>query len=94
MPTKPQARCITCRKLFAGVGRCPTCDTRKASRYDSAYRRERADMLKHRPLCEMRLEGCTMWADTAQHIDGAGRSRRIIPACAHCNGVDGAARAR
>lgn len=55
--------------------------------YDADYDRDRAELLGL--PCEMGLPGCTGIADTAQHTpDG------LIPACAHCNYADGAARSR
>lgn len=93
MPTRPRSRCTKCRRLFAGVGRCPACDTRKASRYDATYRRARNELLEQQPLCALRLPGCTAWATTADHVDGRS-SDRLRPSCAHCNSVDGAARSR
>jgi len=57
--------------------------------YDKQYRREREELLAGAPLCQLRLPGCTIYADTADHVTplAAGGSRRgpLQPACKHCN---------
>lgn len=99
MPSAPLPRCAEpgCRARQAGP-RCAVHErtssrnhrgvNRQARGYDRPYERERATLLG-RP-CAMRLAGCTGVADTAQHTDDG----RLIPACAHCNYADGAARSR
>lgn len=70
--------------------------------YDSQYRKDRAALLAPDPttgarvVCELQLEGCTMWADTADHVDplDGGRNRaarrgELVPACKHCNSKRG-----
>lgn len=55
-------------------------------RYGAGFRERHAE-LYGRP-CELRLEGCTGIADTAQHtvrVADGGRDSRLIPACKHCN---------
>lgn len=69
--------------------------------YDRQYRRDREVTLapdaRGRPrVCSLRLEGCTYWADTADHVipvDGgrseAGKRGPLRPACKSCNSKRG-----
>lgn len=91
MPTKPKQRCSSCRRLFQGVGLCRDCARSKNARYDSTYRKERADLLEQRPLCAIRFPDiCTVWATEADHVNGG---RALRPACRPCNIEDGRRRA-
>ena len=97
MPSAPLRRCRSagCQRRQAEAW-CPAHvhlsprrhygRTRREQGYDAAYERARQSLLG-RP-CEMRLEGCTAIATTAQHTDEGS----LIPACAHCNYADGARR--
>lgn len=62
--------------------------------YDEQYKRERAELLDERPLCELRLPGCTGVATTADHpvalAAGGDRRQALVPACASCNSRKGA----
>ena len=92
MPNKPPARCRKCKQLHAGTGLCPTCQAAKHRKYDGGYRKQRAELLAERPLCEIRYPGiCTVWATQADHIGG---SSALRPACRPCNLEDGRRRAR
>jgi hypothetical protein len=62
--------------------------------YGRLYRRARAALLASRPLCALRLPGCTAISTQADHVppiaehrhlgDGAGCCR-LRPVCASCN---------
>ena len=84
-------------------GRCPRHSamheaTRRPSPsvrgYDKTYQRDRAALLAERPLCELQLPGCTVWATTADHpvalAAGGSFRQALVPACAHCNSTKGA----
>lgn len=101
---------VTCGKPVVDGSRCPEHEAMQDARrrpspskrgYDREYREDRAEMLKpdeegRRRRCSLRLEGCTYWADTADHVipvDG-GRNKMAFrgplrPACKHCNSKRG-----
>lgn len=72
--------------------------TPSARGYDARHRRD-SKLTIFRPdgsrrPCELRLKGCTYWADTADHVVARVDGRRVseeeggrllIPACRHCN---------
>jgi hypothetical protein len=35
MPSRPQSRCLTCKRLHPGTGRCPTCFARARAEQDA-----------------------------------------------------------
>lgn len=54
-------------------------------------RKQNKEIIKERPLCEMKLPGCTKYAQGVQHVKGRIGKRLTqvenkIPACNHCNG--------
>lgn len=62
--------------------------------FDSRYRRDRAKLGLEtgRVRCELRLAGCTFWADTADHVTPRSRGglrSPLRPACRHCNSARG-----
>ena len=101
---------VTCGKLCAR-SRCDEHEAMyQASRrppasqrgYDAQYRKDRAKLLAPDPrtgervVCELQLEGCTVWADTADHDDPllggknvAARRGHLTPACSSCNSKRG-----
>jgi hypothetical protein len=107
---KEQHRRVPCGKLCAR-SRCDEHEAAyQATRrpparergYDAQYRRDRAKLLAPDPrtgervVCELQLDGCTLWADTADHDDPllggknvAARRGHLTPACAHCNSKRG-----
>src|SRR5512146_1073495 len=62
--------------------------SRQARGYDRQYEVARLTLIGE--PCALRLDGCTGVSTTAQHTDDG----RLVPACAHCNYADGAARGR
>jgi len=108
---KEQHRRVTCGKLCAR-SRCDEHEAMyQATRrpparergYDAQYRKDRAKLLAPDPrtgarvVCELQLDGCTLWADTADHDDPllggkniAARRGPLTPACSHCNSKRGA----
>ena len=93
MPWRPPSPCPRCARLGGCV--CARTSPRNhggvsAARrgYGRAYQQARAQLLGL--PCVLRLPGCTLVADTAQHTDEG----QLVPACAHCNYADGLRRAR
>ncbi len=68
-------------------------ESQRAKPYNNArWRRERLVFLKENPLCVLRLEGCTTYADTVDHIRAHKGDERLFwlksnwqPSCANCN---------
>ena len=101
---------VSCGKLCAR-SRCDEHEARyQATRrpparergYDAQYGRDRKKLLAPDPrtgervMCELQLDGCTVWADTADHDDPllggknvAARRGHLTPACSHCNSKRG-----
>lgn len=90
---KPASRCPEHEAINEAVRR-PSPSKRG---YDREYQRDRAEVLKPDdrglpPACELRLPGCTYWADTADHVDPVslgGARGPLVPACKHCNSTRG-----
>lgn len=60
---------------------------RQARGYNAGYEATRRSFQGQ--LCELRLQGCTGRATSADHYEGG-----LRPACLHCQRVQGATRAR
>jgi hypothetical protein len=65
---------------------------RQARGHGSIYERIRAGLLG-KP-CELRLEGCTGAAESADYVVPGDWTSRLRPACLHCQRSQGAALAR
>lgn len=87
-----------CGELIERGNRCPSCQSKlnrargSSTRrgYHSRWRRMSERIRKARPLCEIRLPGCTLLATAADHIvplEEGGRSAwaNARPACTACN---------
>lgn len=87
-----------CGQLVAKGNRCPSCaskvnrargsSTRRG--YTSKWRRTSERIRRARPLCEIRLPGCSFLATAADHIvpleeGGASTYANARPACTSCN---------
>lgn len=87
-----------CGELVQRGNRCPSClskvnrargsSTRRG--YDSRWRRMSERIRRARPLCEIRLPGCTFLATATDHIEpladgGANTWANARPACTSCN---------
>jgi 5-methylcytosine-specific restriction endonuclease McrA len=87
-----------CGELVAKGNRCPPCQSKvnrargssTARGYTSKWRRMSERIRKARPLCEIRLPGCTFLATATDHIvpledGGANTWANARPACTSCN---------
>ena len=94
----PRSRCPEHEAMYQATRRPPA----SQRGYDAQYRKDRARLLAPDPrtgervVCELQLDGCTLWADTADHDDPmlggkniAARRGPLTPACAHCNSKRG-----
>ena len=76
---------------------CGSVDSRKAEHtklvYGSPeYRKARGELMANARFCELRLEGCTWLADSADHVIPVSEMvdhSQLRAACAHCNSKRG-----
>jgi len=93
-----RSRCDEHERMYQATRRPPA----RERGYDAQYRRDRKRLLARDPrtgeraVCELQLDGCTLWADTVDHDDPllsgrniAARRGHLTPACAHCNSKRG-----
>ncbi len=66
-----RSRCDEHERMYQATRRPPA----RERGYDAQYRKDRKDLLAPDPqtgervLCQLRLDGCTVYADTADHDD-------------------------
>lgn len=65
-------------------------ESKKRAKQNRIDRKQNKEIISERPLCEMKLPGCTIYAEGIQHIRGRIGKRLTdkenkIPACNHCN---------
>lgn len=89
-PGEKTARCDKHRAMHEANRGSPT-----KRGFDSQYKRDREalGLETGRVRCELRLPGCTFWADTADHVTPRSRGgvrSPLRPACGHCNSSRGA----
>lgn len=91
--------CLTCGRLIPAGSRCRNCaagvdalrGTSSQRGYGSAWRRTSARIIKRDGgLCQLRLPGCTYFADTTDHIvarvhGGTDHESNLQAACRSCN---------
>ena len=91
--------CLACGAVIpASSSRCTDCQrarwraqpSREARGYTRKWREISKRVRRARPLCEIRLPGCTLIATAADHIvpleeGGASTYANARPACTNCN---------
>lgn len=65
-------------------------ESKKRAKENRIDRKQNKKIIAERPLCEMKLEGCTKYAQSVQHVKGRIGKRLTdekhkIPACNNCN---------
>lgn len=64
--------------------------SKKRAKENRVDQKQNKELIKKEPRCQMKLTGCTGWAEGTQHLEGRIGKRltdvsKKIPACNNCN---------